>query len=139
MLVLRIFRRGVKNGFQITLELAKAIIPVYFLITFLKYSPLFGKLTQACQGFMGYFGLPGEAALPLVLGNALNLYPAVGAIEALVLNSKQITIIAVMLLLSHSLFIELAIMRKTGIKVLPILLLRVGLAVGAAFVLNIVL
>ena len=139
MLVLRIFRRGLRNGFEITVELAKAIIPVYFLITFFKYSSLFEMLSQACQGFMGYFGLPGEAALPLVLGNALNLYPAIGAVEALTLNGKQITIIAMMLLFSHSLFIELAVIRKTGVKVLPILLLRVSLALGAAFFLNLIL
>jgi len=138
-MVLRIFRRGLGNGIHITLELAKAIIPVYFIITFLKYSPFLEMLSQACAGFMSYLGLPGEAALPLVLGNALNLYPAIGAIEALALNGKQVTIIAVMLLFSHSLFVELAVIRKAGVKVLPILLIRISLAVGAAFLLNLML
>lgn len=138
-MVLRIFRRGLGNGLQITWELAKAIVPVYFIITFLKYTPVLDTLSQACRGFMGYLGLPGEAALPLVIGNALNLYPAIGAIEALALNTKQITIIAVMLLFSHCLFVEMAVTRKAGAKVLPILLLRISLAVVAAFILNILL
>ena len=138
-MVLRIFRRGLENGLEITLELAKAIIPVYFIITFLKYSPVLEMLSQWCQGFMGYLGLPGEAALPLVIGNALNLYPAIGAIGALALNSKQITIIAMMLLFSHSLFVELAVTRKAGVKVLPVLMLRLSLAIGSALALNIVL
>ncbi len=135
----RVLRRGLGNGLQITWELAKAIVPVYFIITFLKYSPVLDMLSNACSGFMGYLGLPGEAALPLVLGNVLNLYTSIGAIEALALNSKQITIIAVMLLFSHSLFVELAVARKAGVKVLPMLTLRLSLAVSAAFILNLVL
>jgi spore maturation protein SpmB len=135
----RIFRRGLSSGLQITLELAKAIVPVYFIITFLKYSPLLDILSQWCKGFMAYLGLPGEAALPLVIGNALNLYPAVGAIEALSLTGKQITIIAVMLLFSHSLFVEMAVTKKAGVRVLPVLALRIGLAISAGILLNYVL
>lgn len=135
----RIFRRGLVNGIQITLELAKAIVPVYFIVTFLKYTPLLDILSHWCQGFMAYFGLPGEAALPLVIGNVVHPYPAVGAIEALSLTSKQVTIIAVMLLLSHNLFVELAVSQKAGVKVLPVLTLRLGLAIGAALLLNYIL
>lgn len=138
-MVQRVLRRGLKNGLQITWELAKAIVPVYFVITFLKYSPLLDMLSNACRGFMGNLGLPGEAALPLVLGNVLNLYAAIGAIEALALSSKQITIIAVMLLFSHSLFVELAVARKAGVKVLPVLTIRITMAVVAALTLNLVL
>lgn len=135
----RIFRRGITNGLQITLELAKAVVPVYFIVTFLKYTAFFELTSNWCQGFLGYLGLPGEAALPLVIGNVLNLYPAIGAIEALSMDVKQITIIAVMLLLSHSLFVELAVTYKTGVKVAPILLLRFGGAIVAGILLNIVL
>lgn len=135
----RIFRRGLINGLKITLDLAKAIIPVYFIITFLKYTVFFDWVSKWCQGFMGYLGLPGQAAVPFVLGNALNLYPAIGAIDALSLTGKQITIIAVMLLFSHSLFLELAVTHKAGVKVLPVLFLRLSLAIAAAMLLNLVL
>lgn len=135
----RILKRGLGKGIQVTLELAKAIIPVYFLVTFLKYTVFFDYLSDWCQGFIGYFGLPGEASLPLVLGNVLNLYPAIGAIQALSLSGKQITIIAVMLLFCHSLFMELAVMYKAKVRVWPILLIRLFLAVAAGLLLNLVL
>jgi len=135
----RIFKRGLGKGIHITLELAKAIIPVYFLVTFLKYTVFFDYLSNWCQDFMGYFGLPGEASLPLVLGNILNLYPAIGAIQALSLNGKQITIIAVMLLFCHSLFMELAVMYKAGVRVWPIFLVRLFLAISAGLLLNLIL
>ncbi|NLK01185.1 MAG: nucleoside recognition protein [Clostridia bacterium] len=135
----RVFKRGFLNGIQITWELAKAIIPVYFIITFLKYTHALDWISEACQPFMHVLGLPGEASLPLVLGNALTLYPAIGAIEALAMDVKQITIISVMLLFSHSLFLELAVSKKAGVKVAPILILRVVTAVTSALLLNIIL
>lgn len=138
-MVSRIFRRGLINGLKITLELAKVIIPVFLLVTFLKYTVIFELISKWCAGLMGYIGLPGEAALPLVIGNAVSMYPAYGAIEALALNSKQVTIIAMMLVFSHDLFVEMAITHKAGVKVVPILFFRLGMAVGIAILLNIVL
>ena len=135
----RILKDGLLNGIQITWELAKAIVPVYFLITFLKYTTLFDIISDGCEPFMKFVGLPGEASLPLVLGNTLNLYPAIGAIEALSMTPKQVTIIAVMLLSSHSLFLELAVTKKTGVKVFPILLFRLTVAVAAGVLLNAIL
>ena len=50
---------------------------------------------------MSIFGLSGDAAIPLVLGNFLNLYAAIGAILTLDLTVKEVFIIAVMLSFSH--------------------------------------
>lgn len=47
--------------------------------------------------FMGLFGLSGEAAIPLVLGNVLNLYAGIAAILTLDLPVKEVFILAVML------------------------------------------
>jgi len=138
-MVLRIFRRGLVNGLKTTLELAKAIIPAYFLITFLKYTAAFETVSKWCAGFMGYFGLPGEASLPLVIGNAISLYPAFGAVQALGMTGKQVTIIALMLVFSHDLFVELAVTHKTEVKIFPILFFRLGLAVASALLLNTIL
>jgi len=137
--ILRILKNGLMNGLQVTWELAKAIVPFYFLITFVKHTPALDWISKVCEPFMSYLGLPGEASLPLVLGNALNLYPALGAIEALSMNGKQITIIAVMLLFSHSLFLELAVTKKAGVGVTPVLFLRLLMAIFAGFALNAVL
>ncbi|NLO89501.1 MAG: nucleoside recognition protein [Clostridia bacterium] len=134
-----ILRNGIKSGIQLTWDLTKTVIPVYFFIVILEHINALDRLSGIFEPFMIYFGLPGEAALPFVLGNVLNLYPALGAIEALSLNSKQVTIIAVMLLFSHSLPIELAITKKAGAKVLPILFIRLMAALISGFILNLVL
>ena len=134
-----ILRNGIISGIQVTLDLTKTVVPVYFFIVILKHISALDWLSNVFEPFMIYFGLPGEAAVPFVLGNVLNLYPALGAIEALSLSSKQITIIAVMLLFSHSLPIELAVTKKAGAKIFPILFIRLLTALISGLVLNLVL
>jgi len=134
-----IIKNGIINGIRITWDLTKAVVPIYFFIVILKHTTAFDWLSNFFEPLMSYFGLPGETALPFVLGNVLNLYPALGAIEALSLSSKQITIIAVMLLFSHSLPIELAITKKAGVKIFPVLFIRLMAAFISGLILNAVL
>jgi len=69
----------------------------------------------------------------------LNIYAAIGAILPLGMNTTEITIIAAMLLMAHSLPMETAISKKSGAKVASLVLVRIIMAflVGAGF--NIIL
>lgn len=131
--------RGSKNGVSTVLLLAKIIVPVYFVVTVLKYTGLLEHIAVIFAPAMSIFGLPGEAALALVLGNALNIYAAIGVISSISLTAKQITILAVMISFSHTLFVETAVTKKMGIGVLPILATRIGLAIASGIILNVVL
>jgi uncharacterized protein (DUF983 family) len=82
------------------------------------------------------FGLGGDATVPLLLGNVLNLYAAIGAILGLKLTVKQVLILAVMLSFSHNLFVESILCRKVGVSTWLIVGVRVGLALLAGLVLN---
>ncbi|HBQ87635.1 MAG TPA: hypothetical protein DD811_14340 [Syntrophomonas sp.] len=87
-------------------------------------------------GLMHLVGLPGEAALPLVMGYFLNIYAAIGALLPLGLTAKQISIMAAMLLMAHSLPMELAVNKKTGVKVKGLLLVRLVLSVTSGLLVN---
>jgi len=130
---------GIKSGLKTTWLLTKIIVPVYFFITFLKHTPVLGWISSVFSPVMKLVGLPGEAAIALVLGNTVNLFAAIGAIASLTLTSKEATIIAVMLSFSHSLFMETAVVKKTGISVSIVLGIRFGLAIISGIVLNIIL
>lgn len=136
MVTIDTIKRGTKNGFVTVWELGKVIIPVYLIITFLKYTPILDMISNFFQPVMKIFGLPGEAALALVLGNFLSLYAGVGAIASLELTTKQVTIAAVMLSFSHSLLIESAVSKKIGVSVLLVVSVRVILAIMFGIVLN---
>lgn len=133
------FRRGFKNGFTTIYELAKVIIPVYMIITILKYTFVLNMISEMFQPLMKIFGLPGEAALPIVLGNILSFYAGIGAIASLTLTAKQITIISVILSFSHSLPMETAVASKIGVDGKVLILIRVGLATASGILLNIVI
>ncbi|MFA5524369.1 MAG: nucleoside recognition domain-containing protein [Tissierellales bacterium] len=130
---------GLKNGLETTWTLSKIIVPVYFAVTVLKHTLLLEAISNVFKPFMNIVGLPGEAAIVLVLGNMVNLYATLGAIATLALTSKEITIIAVMLSFSHSLFMETAVAKKTGINVAIILIIRISLAIVSGLILNLFL
>ncbi|KAB3536095.1 nucleoside recognition protein [Alkaliphilus pronyensis] len=122
-------KEGIKKGVETTWMLAKVIVPVYFIITFLQYTPLINWIAEIFKPIMAVFNLPGEAAIILVLGNILNLYAAIGGINAIQLTPLEVTIIAMMLSFSHSLLVETAVSKKLGISVTKVILIRISLAI----------
>lgn len=137
------YTESIKNGFRkgiLTLwRLTKIVVPVYFLITFLKMTSILDIISSWFEPTMSLIGLPGEASIVLVLGNFVNLYAALGAISSLSLTVKQITILAVMLSFSHSLLMESAVAKKTGVSLFIVLSIRITLAIVSGLILNIIL
>lgn len=120
---------GIIKGLKTTWMLAKIMVPVYFVVTILKHTPVLDWLSQMFSPLVYIFGLPGEAALALVLGNFINLYAAIGVMGALTLTPYQATILAVMLSFSHSQIVESAVIAKVGVKVRYALTVRIAAAV----------
>jgi hypothetical protein len=131
-------KRGLMVGLRVTWTLSKIIFPITFIIAFLQHTPVLPWVIEKISPFMSIFGLSGDAAIPLVLGNFLNLYAAIGSMLTLDLTVKEVFIIAVMLSFSHALLIESGVAIKTGVKLWIVLLVRIGLAVTSAIVINLV-
>lgn len=129
-------KEGFKKGLETTWMLAKVLIPVYFIVTFLQYTPVIDWIAVVFKPLMALFNLPGEAAIVLVIGNLLNLYAAIGAIKAMALTPMEITIIAIMLSFSHSLLVETTITKKLGISITKIIAIRIGLALFTGIIMG---
>lgn len=134
-----IFYETFKSTFHTILKLAKIIIPITFLITFLKMIGILEVLASLFEPLMKIFNLPGEATLPLILGATVNLYAAISAIETLDLTSIQITTISIMLLIAHSLLVETAVISSLGVKKITQIVIRVGLAIVVGIIVSLVL
>ncbi|WP_170008177.1 nucleoside recognition domain-containing protein [Bacillus fonticola] len=130
--------KGLKVGLKTTWTLGKVIFPITLIVTLLQYTPVFPWLMEMMAPLMSVLGLPGEASIPLVLGNLLNLYAGIGAILTLDLTVKEVFTLAVMLSFSHNLLIETGVALKTGVKLWIILVTRIGLAIVAAVVINLI-
>lgn len=129
-------QRGFYNGLSITWTLGKIIFPITLLVTVLQHTPILPWIIKWLTPIMGILGLPGEAAVPLVLGNALNLYAAIGAIVTFDFTVKEVFIMAMMLSFSHNLFIESSVAARVGVNWFLISGIRVGLALFAALMIN---
>jgi hypothetical protein len=116
--------------------LGKVVFPVTVVVSVVRYTPLYEGLISGLTPLMGVIGLPGEAAVPLVLGNLLNLYAAIGAILSMDLSVKEVFILALMLGFSHGLPVETAICRRIGVSATLVIGFRVTVAVAAAAIVN---
>lgn len=129
-------KQGLKVGLQTTWTLGKIIFPITLIVTIIGYTPLMDWLTTLLSPLMGFIGLSGEAAIPLVLGNILNLYAAIGAMLTMDLTVKEVFILAVMLSFSHNLIVESAVAKQVGVKIWIMVVVRIGLALFAAWAIN---
>lgn len=129
-------QNGLKVGLRTTWTLGKIIFPITVLVVILQHTPVLPWLIKLVAPFMGIFGLSGEAAIPLVLGNTLNLYAAIAGILSLEMTVKEVFIIAVMLSFSHNIFIETGVALKVGVKLWIVVVVRYGLAILSGIVIN---
>ena len=131
-------KTGLLDGLRVTWLLGKVIFPITLIVALLQHTPVLPWIIELIAPFMGIFGLSGDAAIPLVLGNLLNLYAAIGALLTLDLTVKEVFTIALMLGFAHSLFIESGVAMKVGVKLWVVLLVRYGLAFLSGIVVNLV-
>lgn len=131
-------KRGLMAGLKTTWTLGKVIFPVTLIVALLQHTPVLPWVIKLITPLMNLIGLSGDAAIPLVLGNFLNLYAGIGAILTLDLTVKEVFIIAVMLSFSHNMLIETGVALKVGVKLWVVLTVRFGLALLSAIVINLV-
>lgn len=126
------FKKGLMAGFKTAWTLSKVIFPITLIVTILQYTPVLPWVIDLIEPVMGILGLRGEAAIPLVLGNGLNLYAGIAGILSLDLTVKEVFTLAVMLSFSHNLFIETGVALRVGVKLWIVLVVRLGLAFMSA-------
>ncbi len=131
--------RGIRSGLETFWSLAKAMIPAYALALVLQKLGVITALAHVAQPVMSLMGLPGSAAVPLVLGYVLNVYAAIGAMTALHLSAQQITVLALAILIGHNLLVEGAVLRKAGMSGLGFGVLRAVSGLLAAGVANLLM
>lgn len=137
--VRRDLRLGVVSGLQTFWDLAKVMIPAYGATLALEKLGVIGWLAGAARPVMQALGLPGDAAVPLVVGYVLNIYAAVGSMQALDLSARQITVLAVAILIGHNLVVEGAVLHKAGMNGLAFGALRIVAGLAAAAVANLLI
>ncbi len=118
-----------KNSFHTTVTLLKILIPISIIVKILAEFGVIRIVGQYLSPLMGIIGLPGETGLVWATAMITNLYGALIVFFTLtttqVFTVGQITILAGLLLIAHTLPIELRIAQKAGTSLIFMFFFRV--------------
>ena len=85
------------------------------------------------------FGLPGATALAYVSGYFVNVYSCIAVMTTLELDWRALTILCTMVMCSHSMVLETAVLKKTGANGVRMVIVRTLSAFILGIVLNLIL
>lgn len=119
--------------------MVKITVGVSFAMMLLKYFDILPWISDFISPVFKFFGLPGSAALAYLSGYFVNVYSAVAVFSTLELDWRATTIIATMVLCSHSMVLETAVLRKTGAPAARMVVIRTLSALVLGFFLNLML
>lgn len=124
---------------RICIWMIKITVGISFAMMLLKYLNILPWISDFIGPVFKYFGLPGSAALAYLSGYFVNVYSAIAVITSIGLDWRATTIIATMVLCSHTMVLETAILKKTGASAVRMVIIRTLSALILGFILNLVL
>ena len=129
-----------RDTYSTSLELLKIMIPAVIVTKILEELGLIVYISQALEPVMGLMGLPGVLGLVWATAIFTTPYSAIVVFASLEptlsLSTAQVTILCSIMLIAHSLPVELSISRKAGAGVLPIGMIRLSGALTYGIILH---
>ncbi|MGC3977065.1 MAG: nucleoside recognition domain-containing protein [Paludibacteraceae bacterium] len=119
-----------------TVWILKIILPISLLVNILQYFGFISIFAHFLTPIFSHIGLPGESAIVFITSIFLPLYAPIAIATTLSLQVREITILAVMCLISHNLLVETAIQKKAGSSYFALFFVRVVSSFVAAYCLN---
>jgi spore maturation protein SpmB len=128
-------RTGLTRGGRTGWFLVRIIIPLSAAVALLQWTGILDWIASRIAPVMGIVGLPGEASIVLVSGFATGVYGGVAAAAVIPLTAHQMTIVALIILICHNLFVESAVQSRSGASGLKVSAVRMATALGMGFLL----
>ena len=139
MPILTSILKQIKEAGKVSLVLFRIMVPVIIIVKILSELGLVKYIAFAFAPVMELVGLPGEMGLVWATAIVTNMYGGIVIFAtiapALHLSTAQITVMACMILVAHSMPVEISIARKTGVRVR----FMVPFRILSAFLLGIIL
>ena len=127
------------RSFSTCLWLLKIMLPISLAVRVLDYYGVISYLSTYLHPLFQLIGLPGSLAIVFVTSIFVPLYGTIAVMASLTMTLREATILSIMCLIAHNLFVECAVTKKTGSSFWGMFSLRVGVAFVMAYVLNLVL
>lgn len=131
-----ILRTALPSAFKTVAWLLSLMIPISLLVTLLQYYGIISLAAGLLNPLFHLLGLSGECAFVFLTSIFLNIYSAIAVIASLSLSMREITIVALMCLISHNMIIETIIQNKTGSSGIKMVFIRLFSSIIGALLLN---
>ena len=128
-----------RNALKTALWIIRIIVPVSFIVTLLDFYGIIEWISTFTEPLFRLIGLQGNAAVVYFSSLFLPLYAPIAIIATLPLSLREITILALMCLITHNLPIECAVQRRSGTPFWQTLVLRLTFSILGGFLLNLIL
>lgn len=128
------------DAYITSLTLFKIIIPVSIIVKILSELGLIKVIAENISPVMEIVGLPGDFGLVWVTTMITNIYGGMIVFFNLSLSNTytvaEVTVLAIMILIAHTLPIEVRIAQKAGVRAWFTILFRIGCAFIFGFILH---
>jgi len=135
----RAVRKGAVGGLKTTAWIVALVVPVSLSVTLLAWSGALAHAAAYIAPVFGLFGVPESTAIAFLTGALVNCYSAIAAFSAFPLTGREVTILALMILVCHNLLVECPIQGRTGTSAVAMALLRIGGACVGGLALNLLM
>lgn len=130
-----------RDGHRVALDIFRFLIPIVVLVKLLEESGLIPWLSLPMRPLMELVGLPAEISLAWLSCMLVSMYSGLMVLISLIpqmpeLSVAQMTVFGVLVLIAHSLILEVRIAGQCGVSMAFQFFLRFGSGLLAAFVLH---
>lgn len=138
--ILSEIQQGVKDAASTMIILLKIMIPISIIVKLLKEFGVINIVGDVLGPVMNLVGLPGDIGIVWATAMITNIYG--GLVVFFSLNTEhsftiaQVTVLGAMILVAHTLPVELRIAQKAGVRLWFMLLLRVLCAFTLGLILH---
>jgi hypothetical protein len=106
----------------------RVTVPTFVAMDLLRRLGIIDAIGTLCAPLMAIFRLPGEAAIPVLLGYLVNVYTATAALGSLGLSGGQVTTLGLMIGLAHQVVVETTILNSAGARASRLLVYRLAMS-----------
>lgn len=124
------------STYRTCIWLLKIMLPISLGVRILDYYGFIEYLSTYLHLLFDLIGLPGRLAIVFVTSIFVPLYGTIAVMASLSMTLRDATILSIMCLVAHNLFVECAVTKKTGSSFFGMIALRIGMAFVVAYVLN---
>lgn len=124
------------NAFKNCLWMLKMILPISLIVRLFQYWGVMDYIGMMMNGLFPLLGLPSDSSIVFLTSCFLPIYAPIALMTSMELTMRQATILSLMCLASHNLFVECTIAKKTGSSFGDILLLRLFASFSLAILAN---